>query len=152
MNALEEPTEIGEGEWDCITAAEPNARKRRSIHPLNQRGGKLEALVGDKEVFGDGTVAVINNPAPYAWSTQAASNAHAPMSLRGPARRPRHVQGGHMGIDIQCDACNHWHTSVLGKVPFFILNPRANGSVSLMQRGCNLWMEKAQHCGEKPAC
>ena len=54
---------IGKGDWDGITAAKPNASA--SVAPFTHwisGGGKLEALVGDKDVFGDGTVVVLNTP------------------------------------------------------------------------------------------
>lgn len=54
---------IGKGDWDGITAAKPNASA--SVAPFTHwisGGGKLEALVGDKDVFNDGTVIVINTP------------------------------------------------------------------------------------------
>ena len=54
---------IGKGDWDGITAPKPNvgANVAPFAHWISG-GGKLEALVGDKDVFGDGTVVVINTP------------------------------------------------------------------------------------------
>jgi glyoxylase-like metal-dependent hydrolase (beta-lactamase superfamily II) len=54
---------IGKGDWDGITAPKPNVGA--NVAPFTHwisGGGKLEALVGDKDVFGDGTVVVINTP------------------------------------------------------------------------------------------
>lgn len=54
---------IGKGDWDGITATKPAAGL--NIAPFTHwisGGGKLEALAGDKDVFGDGTVVVINTP------------------------------------------------------------------------------------------
>jgi glyoxylase-like metal-dependent hydrolase (beta-lactamase superfamily II) len=54
---------IGKGDWDGITAAKPNAGANvAAFTHWVSGGGKLEALVGDKDVFGDGTVVVINTP------------------------------------------------------------------------------------------
>jgi N-acyl homoserine lactone hydrolase len=54
---------IGKGDWDGITAAKPggNINTAPFAHWISG-GGKLEALVGDKDVFGDGTVVIINTP------------------------------------------------------------------------------------------
>ena len=54
---------IGKGDWDGITAAKPNAGANVAAfaHWISG-GGKLEALVGDKDVFGDGSVVIINTP------------------------------------------------------------------------------------------
>lgn len=54
---------IGKGDWDGITAPKPNASA--SVVPFTHwinGGGKIEALVGDKDVFDDGTVVVLNTP------------------------------------------------------------------------------------------
>ncbi len=54
---------IGKGDWDGITAPKPvpGANVAPFAHWVSG-AGKLEALVGDKDVFGDGTVAIINTP------------------------------------------------------------------------------------------
>ena len=54
---------IGKGDWDGITAPKPNvgANVAPFAHWISG-GGKLEALTGDKDVFGDGTVIVMNTP------------------------------------------------------------------------------------------
>lgn len=54
---------IGKGDWDGITAAKPGSSINTApfAHWISG-GGKLEALAGDKDVFGDGTVVVINTP------------------------------------------------------------------------------------------
>ena len=54
---------IGKGDWDGITAAKPNVGA--NVAPFTHwisGGGKLEALPGDKDVFGDGSVVIINTP------------------------------------------------------------------------------------------
>ena len=54
---------IGKGDWDGITAPKPNVGA--NVAPFTHwisGGGKLEALTGDKDVFGDGTAVVINTP------------------------------------------------------------------------------------------
>ncbi len=61
---------IGKGDWDALTAASPlsgmdakAASEWRApfAHWLSQ-GGKLDAVSGDKDVFGDGTVVMLNTP------------------------------------------------------------------------------------------
>ena len=54
---------IGKGDWEGITAPKPNvgANVAPFAHWING-GGKLEVLSGDKDVFGDGTVVIINTP------------------------------------------------------------------------------------------
>lgn len=54
---------IGKGDWDGITAAKPSAGANVAAftHWISG-GGNLETLAGDKDVFGDGTVVVINTP------------------------------------------------------------------------------------------
>jgi len=54
---------IGKGDWDGITAPKPNvgANVAPFAHWMNG-GGKLEALTGDKDVFGDGSVVILNTP------------------------------------------------------------------------------------------
>jgi N-acyl homoserine lactone hydrolase len=61
---------IGKGDWDALSAANPlsgmdaaTASNWRApfTHWLSQ-GGKLEALTGDKDVFGDGTVIMLSTP------------------------------------------------------------------------------------------
>jgi glyoxylase-like metal-dependent hydrolase (beta-lactamase superfamily II) len=54
---------IGKGDWEGITAPKPNVGA--NVAPFTHwisGGGKLEALPGDKDVFGDGTVVIINTP------------------------------------------------------------------------------------------
>ena len=54
---------IGKGDWDGITAPKPNVGA--NVAPFTHwisGGGKLEALTGDKDVFGDGTVIVLRTP------------------------------------------------------------------------------------------
>jgi N-acyl homoserine lactone hydrolase len=61
---------IGKGDWDALTAANPprdmNAKTasewREPFAHWIWQGGKLEALTGDKDVFGDGTVVMLYTP------------------------------------------------------------------------------------------
>ena len=53
---------IGKGDWDGITATKPNAGANVAPFAHWISGGKLEALAGDKDVFGDVTVIIINTP------------------------------------------------------------------------------------------
>ena len=54
---------IGKGDWDGITAAKPNvgANVAPFAHWISG-AGKMEAVPGDKDVFGDGAVIMINTP------------------------------------------------------------------------------------------
>lgn len=54
---------IGKGDWDAITAPKPAAGVNFApfAHWVSG-GGKVEPLVGDKDVFGDGTVVILNTP------------------------------------------------------------------------------------------
>ncbi len=54
---------IGKGDWEGITAPKPNVGA--NVAPFTNwisGGGKMEALPGDKDVFGDGSVVIINTP------------------------------------------------------------------------------------------
>ncbi len=61
---------IGKRDWDEVSAAEPPrgvdpatvALWRASFAPWISGGGKVEALTGDKDVFDDGTVVMLNTP------------------------------------------------------------------------------------------
>jgi N-acyl homoserine lactone hydrolase len=61
---------IGKGDWDELSAIEPSrsvdpatvALWRASFAPWISGGGKIEALAGDKDVFNDGTVVMLNMP------------------------------------------------------------------------------------------
>jgi N-acyl homoserine lactone hydrolase len=54
---------IGKGDWDGINATPPAAGANVAPFAHWMSGaGKLEAIVGDKDVFGDGTVVIINTP------------------------------------------------------------------------------------------
>jgi len=54
---------IGKGDWDALndskSAAAPSAQ---FFTPWMSGGGKVEALPGDKDVFGDGSVMMLNTP------------------------------------------------------------------------------------------
>ena len=54
---------IGKGDWDVLTDAKPNS----AANPANfahwiSGGGKVEPVIGDKDVFGDGSVMMLNTP------------------------------------------------------------------------------------------
>jgi N-acyl homoserine lactone hydrolase len=54
---------IGKGDWDALTDAKPNPM----VNPANfahwiSGGGKVEPVSGDKDVFGDGSVIMLNTP------------------------------------------------------------------------------------------
>jgi glyoxylase-like metal-dependent hydrolase (beta-lactamase superfamily II) len=54
---------IGKGDWDGITATPPNAGANvAAFGHWVKSGGKLEALTGDKDVFGDGSVVILRTP------------------------------------------------------------------------------------------
>jgi N-acyl homoserine lactone hydrolase len=54
---------IGKGDWDGINATPPAAGANVVPFAHWKSGvGKLEAIVGDKDVFGDGTAVIINTP------------------------------------------------------------------------------------------
>jgi N-acyl homoserine lactone hydrolase len=54
---------IGKADWDAVNDAKPNA----AINPANfahwiNGGGKVEPVSGDRDVFGDGSVVMLNTP------------------------------------------------------------------------------------------
>jgi N-acyl homoserine lactone hydrolase len=54
---------IGKGDWDALTDPKPN----QGANPANfahwiSGGGKVEPVSGDKDVFGDGSVIMLNTP------------------------------------------------------------------------------------------
>jgi N-acyl homoserine lactone hydrolase len=54
---------IGKADWDALNDAKPNA----AINPANffhwiSGGGKVEPVSGDRDVFGDGSVIMLNTP------------------------------------------------------------------------------------------
>ena len=54
---------IGKGDWDAITATKPNPGVNVAPFAHWATGaGKLEALSGDKDVFSNGLVVIINTP------------------------------------------------------------------------------------------
>jgi N-acyl homoserine lactone hydrolase len=62
---------IGKGDWDALKEAKndakPNPAINLAINPANfahwlSGGGKVEPLSGDKDVFGDGSVIMLNTP------------------------------------------------------------------------------------------
>lgn len=54
---------IGKGDWDIITDPKPaTPMDPAAFAPWTTGGGKAEAVVGDKDVFGDGTVVMLSTP------------------------------------------------------------------------------------------
>ena len=54
---------IGKGDWDAITSPKPAAGVNfKAFANWNGGGGKVESLVSDKDVFGDGSVMILNTP------------------------------------------------------------------------------------------
>lgn len=54
---------IGKGDWEALNETKPSS----GVNPANfahwiTGGGKVEALPGDKDVFGDGSVILLNTP------------------------------------------------------------------------------------------
>ena len=54
---------IGKGDWDALNAPTPSP----GVNPANfahwiSGGGKVEPVMGDKDVFGDGSVIMLNTP------------------------------------------------------------------------------------------
>src|SRR5882672_241801 len=54
---------IGKGDWDAVSSPKPGpgVNFKPFAHWISG-GGKVEALPGDKDVFGDGTVVILNTP------------------------------------------------------------------------------------------
>ena len=53
---------IGKADWDVITDPKTMAAMTAPFTPWISGGGKVEPLTGDKDVFGDGTVMMLNTP------------------------------------------------------------------------------------------
>ena len=53
---------IGKGDWDYLTDAKTPAANSAPFTNWISGGGKVEALAGDRDVFGDGTVVMLNTP------------------------------------------------------------------------------------------
>jgi glyoxylase-like metal-dependent hydrolase (beta-lactamase superfamily II) len=54
---------IGKGDWDELTSASPNEMAKSDPFAIWLTGhAKLELVVGDKDIFGDGTVVMLNTP------------------------------------------------------------------------------------------
>jgi glyoxylase-like metal-dependent hydrolase (beta-lactamase superfamily II) len=58
---------IGKGDWDALNDAKNDSKPSTAINPANfahwiSGGGKVEPLSGDKDVFGDGSVIMLNTP------------------------------------------------------------------------------------------
>jgi len=53
---------IGKGDWDVVSDAKAPANTSAPFANWISGGGKVEPLAGDKDVFGDGTVVLLNTP------------------------------------------------------------------------------------------
>jgi N-acyl homoserine lactone hydrolase len=58
---------IGKGDWDALNDAKNDSKPNPAINPANFAhwlggGGKVEPVSGDKDVFGDGSVIMLNTP------------------------------------------------------------------------------------------
>lgn len=54
---------IGKGDWDAITGVTPNSMANAApFEHWISGGGKVEAMPGDKDVFGDGSVVILTMP------------------------------------------------------------------------------------------
>lgn len=54
---------IGKGDWDVVTDPKPVTPMDAAIFaPWTTGGGKVEPVVGDKDVFGDGSVIMLSTP------------------------------------------------------------------------------------------
>src|SRR5205814_9730130 len=53
---------IGKGDWDVITDAKTAAATSAPFTNWISGGGKVEPQAGDKDVFGDGSVVMLNMP------------------------------------------------------------------------------------------
>jgi len=53
---------IGKGDWDVVSDSKSPAATTAPFANWISGGGKVEPLPGDKDVFGDGTVVVLNTP------------------------------------------------------------------------------------------
>jgi len=58
---------IGKGDWDALNDAKNDSKPNPPINPANfahwiSGGGKVEPLSADKDVFGDGSVIMLNTP------------------------------------------------------------------------------------------
>ena len=54
---------IGQGDWNAITAPKPGRRRQlQAVRGLDQRREQGRAAANDKDVFGDGSVIMLNTP------------------------------------------------------------------------------------------
>jgi len=58
---------IGKGDWDALNDVKNDTKSNPAINPANfahwiSGGGKVEPVSGDKDVFGDGSVVMLNTP------------------------------------------------------------------------------------------
>ena len=78
---------IGKGDWDVLTSPKPPAtRTRRHFAHWISGGGKVEPVPLDKDVFGDGTVIMLDDAGSHARAPQPAGQA-APDRQRARHRR-----------------------------------------------------------------
>jgi N-acyl homoserine lactone hydrolase len=54
---------IGQGDWDAVTSSKPSPLIDPSmLSNWIEKNGQLETVVGDNDIFGDGTVVMLNTP------------------------------------------------------------------------------------------
>jgi len=53
---------IGKGDWDVLNDPKATGANPAAFAPWISGGGKVEPLAGDKDVFGDGSVVMLNTP------------------------------------------------------------------------------------------
>lgn len=53
---------IGKGDWDVVSDPKAPAATSAPLTHWISGGGKVEPMVGDKDVFGDGSVMILNTP------------------------------------------------------------------------------------------
>ncbi len=98
---------IGKGDWDALT--DPKGAVPNSANFANwiSGGGKVEALPGDKDVFGDGTVVMLNTPGhtPGHHSLLVRLKGMGPVLLTGDVAHFRENSGKQRGAQLQYRSC-----------------------------------------------